>query len=146
MIVAWIAIGLLAGAALSIQAGANSVMAGAAGGALTGTLISFAVGGAALAAMLAAGLSPWPSRASLAAPWWAWLGGLYGVTYVASSAFVAPSLGAASFAGLVVAGQMIMAVLLDHYGAGGFAEHAVTPLRLLGIALVITGVVTIRLT
>jgi bacterial/archaeal transporter family-2 protein len=39
---------------------------------------------------------------------------------------------------------MIMSLVLDQYGWVGFAEHPISPLRLLGAALVVGGVVLVR--
>jgi bacterial/archaeal transporter family-2 protein len=39
---------------------------------------------------------------------------------------------------------MFVSLLLDHYGLVGFAERQVTPLRLVGAALLVAGVVLIR--
>lgn len=130
------------GGVLAVQVGLNAVMRGHSGSALSAALINFVVGSVALAAVLFATRVPLPTVAQLAgAPWWAWLAGLGGAAYVASSAVLGPMIGGAAFLACVVAGQMVASLLLDHYGWLGFPERPVAAARLLGAALVVLGVV-----
>ena len=71
------------------------------------------------------------------------MGGLLGASYVAVSALLAPRLGSATLLALIVGGQLLMSLLLDHYGWVGFATHAMNGWRLLGAALLVVGVVLI---
>ena len=79
-----------------------------------------------------------------ATPWWAWSGGVLGGVFILLVILLLPSLGAATLLALVVAGQMLAAVVMDHFGAFGLSTHHVSVSRLLGIALVIAGVVLIK--
>jgi transporter family-2 protein len=79
-----------------------------------------------------------------ATPWWAWSGGILGGVFILLVILLLPSLGAATLLALVVAGQMSAAVIMDHFGAFGLAQHSLSTSRLLGVALVIAGVVLIR--
>jgi len=58
----------------------------------------------------------------------------------------APRLGAATLVALILAGQAIASLLVDHFGWVGFPEHAVTPGRLAGVLLVASGVALVRFT
>ncbi|HZC95162.1 MAG TPA: DMT family transporter [Bradyrhizobium sp.] len=77
-------------------------------------------------------------------PWWAWSGGVFGGVFILLLILLLPSLGAATLLALVVAGQVLAAITLDHFGALGLTPHPVTTARFLGAALVIAGVVLIR--
>jgi transporter family-2 protein len=57
---------------------------------------------------------------------------------------LAPRLGAATLVAALVAGQMVASLLIDHYGWVGFAVHPVNPVRILGAALVVGGVVLVQ--
>lgn len=57
---------------------------------------------------------------------------------------MAPRLGAATTLALVVAGQMLGALIFDQVGLLGVPQHAATPGRLLGAACVVAGVLLIR--
>jgi transporter family-2 protein len=77
-------------------------------------------------------------------PWYAWTGGLYGAFFVATAAWAAPRLGVTLFLTAAIAGQLALALLLDRIGAFGLARVEIGPVRLLGVALVLAGVVLVR--
>lgn len=130
------------GMALALQVGLNSIVRLHVGSAAGAALINFVVGTVALAVALLAMRDPIPSTAQLGGiPWWGWLAGLAGASYVAGSAVIGPMIGGAAFIALIVAGQMTGALALDHFGALGFPERPVTALRLAGVACVVIGVV-----
>ncbi len=78
------------------------------------------------------------------APWWIWTGGVLGAFYLWLAIVLAPRLGATVLVGLIVAGQLIASLFLDHYGLLGFPHQPITLWRALGVALLILGVILIR--
>ena len=56
-----------------------------------------------------------------------------------------PILGPGLGFGLVVAGQLIVSVLLEHFGILVAQPHPISVLRVVGLALVFTGVALIRM-
>ena len=54
-------------------------------------------------------------------------------------------IGAAPFFGIVVAAQLVTSVLADQYGWLSFEQKDVTPLRALGVGLLIGGAALVRL-
>jgi transporter family-2 protein len=76
--------------------------------------------------------------------WWNWIGGPLGAMIVLSGAALIGELGGGVFIALVVGGQMLCSVLLDHFGLMGLPEVRITWGRLLGVVLVIAGVVCIK--
>ena len=60
-------------------------------------------------------------------------------TAPATVTIIAPRLGAASLTILVVAGQLAMSLVLDHFGLVGFARRPLDPGRAAGVALVLAG-------
>jgi transporter family-2 protein len=86
-----------------------------------------------------------PSASALReAPWWNWIGGPLGALIVLAGAALTARLGAALFIALVVGGQLLCSLLLDHFALLGLNEQPITPGRLLGAALVVTGVLCIK--
>ena len=79
-----------------------------------------------------------------AVPWWAWTGGVLGVGYVTASVLLAPKLGATRLIVLVVAGQLLASVVLDHFGLIGYAVRPFNAWRALGCVLLIAAVAIIR--
>ena len=103
------------------------------GGLLTMVVVLFALG------------ERWPSwKAVIEAPWWAWSGGVLGGVFILLMILLLPALGAATLIALVVAGQMILTITLDHFGLFGLTPHPISVSRLAGAALLIAGVVLIR--
>jgi transporter family-2 protein len=85
---------------------------------ITAALWSFVVATAAMAAVFAVfaarGRAPAPRAAALrSVPWWGWLGGLCGATYVTSVFLPIPHIGVSATVGLTVAGQQVASILVD---------------------------------
>jgi transporter family-2 protein len=135
---------LVSGAFAALQTPTNAMLARAVNSPLNAALISFAVGTFALLVLaFAVGERPNPA-AVRALPASAWLGGLYGAFFVTAAAFAAPRIGVAAFVAVLVAGQMMMALWLDHLGAFGLARQEITPVRLGGVLLILGGVLLVR--
>jgi bacterial/archaeal transporter family-2 protein len=78
------------------------------------------------------------------APPVAWIGGFIGAIYVSMVAFLVPRLGVALLFSLIVAGQMLITLVFDHYGILGVPVKAINLPRLIGVLLVIAGVILVR--
>ena len=88
---------------------------------------------------------PLPSAESLRqTEWWNWVGGPLGAVIVLAGASLVSDLGAALFIALVVGGQLVCSLLLDHFGLMGLPVQSLSPGRVLGAALVVAGVVCIK--
>lgn len=70
-------------------------------------------------------------------PRWAWLGGVVGSAYVVGSVLLTRALGAALATTLVIAAQIITAILLDHFGALGLEQRRLNSARVLAVTLVL---------
>jgi transporter family-2 protein len=131
---------LFAGAALPLQAAINARL-----GRLLGSPVwAAAVSGAVLTvALVVIGLSAFrglPRTAGASTlPWWAWTGGLCGAFVLSATTAVAPRIGTAAMIALVVAGQVICSLLLDHFGLFGLAIHPLSARRFAAAALLIAG-------
>jgi bacterial/archaeal transporter family-2 protein len=76
--------------------------------------------------------------------WWNWIGGPLGALIVLAGASLSRELGAAVFISLVVAGQLVCSVLLDHFALMGLQAVTISAGRVLGVLLVVAGVVCIK--
>ena len=142
-LIAMIAV-VLGGAATALQAPTNARMMTAVGSPVNAAFVSFAVGTAALG-ILAVLLQTRPDMAaSRALPWYAWVGGLYGAIFVVAAAWGVPRLGVATTIILMVAGQLLLSVVLDHFGAMGMPKQPISWGRVAGVGLVIAGVLMVR--
>lgn len=140
-----ILITLLSGAMIVVQAGANSTLGRLLGHPMSASLFSFITGTLALFLVMLALKIPMPVIGkALGGPGWIWIGGLLGALYVTAAVVFAPRLGAAAFISTIVAGQAIMAIVVDHYGLFGFPVKSASPMRILGILIVFAGLVVVQ--
>lgn len=141
----YIILALIAGACAPTQAGINSQLGSVMGTPSLAAMISFMIGALGLTAyVLVAGVSWPPIRTFTEIPWWMWTGGLMGAFLVFVSIILAPKLGAATTLGLMIAGQMLTSLVLDHFGIVGYEEHPTNIWRITGVCLLLAGVVLIK--
>ena len=134
------AVAFLVGALIPVQTGTNARLKEAFGEALPAVIVSSSLGIILLAAVTLGARTPWPPLSSLGgAPWWGWLGGVLGAVYAVATVLLARELGAAPLTALVVTGQLVCSVVLDHFGWVGFTEHAAGMGRIVGCLLMIAG-------
>lgn len=139
-------IALLAGAAIPFQAASNAMVGRALGHPLWATVASLTVSMLMVVPVLLVLRVPAPNlAAALQAPAWGWLGGVAGVIYVTAALMLTPRLGAGTFIVAVVAGQVIVSMLIDHYGWMGLPMRPVTWVRLAGIALILGGMAMVAM-
>ena len=107
--------------------------------------ISFAVGTIALFLYILLTGVPLGNLASAKnAPLTAWIGGFLGAFFVSVMAMIVPRIGVALSFSFAIGGQMIVTLLIDHFGWLGVPEKPINLYRVLGAALITAGVVLIR--
>jgi transporter family-2 protein len=143
---AWIVLALAAGAVLPIQGAINAQLRADLDAPIATGAFSFLVATAAMLAVLAAIPRRRPTRATLRdLPWWGWLGGLCGATYVTSVFLLIPEIGTAPTIALTVAGQQLASVLVDRHGLLRLPRRPIPRARLLGVAVLLAGVAVVQL-
>jgi transporter family-2 protein len=126
------------GGLLALQAPINAGL-GRVTGTMPAALISFAVGTAALAAVVVlSGKADGVGEATNAS-WYYLIGGLLGAVYVFTALTLVKDIGAGGVAAATIASQLTTAVFLDRIGAFGLEETPLTWERLLGVALLFGG-------
>jgi bacterial/archaeal transporter family-2 protein len=133
---------LVSGALIPVQAAANAALSKSIRGNVPfSALALFIIAGAATVLALLIARAPIPPAASLrAAPWWSYLGGLIVAFYVFSITFLALRIGVGAAISLVVTGQILAALTIDHFGLLRSLTFPLTPVRLLGAVLMGVGV------
>lgn len=74
------------------------------------------------------------------APRWSLIGGFMGLIALAGTIVAVPRIGVAATTGAIVAGQVIVSAIIDRFGLLGVAVRPLTPLRLVGLALLVLAV------
>lgn len=146
----WIVLALLAGAVLPAQGIVNGLLRHDLGAPFVVGAVSFLVATLAMAVALLFSATvlraPAPTLQGLPAmPWWGWLGGFAGAIYVTTVFTAIPVIGASAAVGLTVAGQQVASVFVDRHGWFRLPKRDVSPLRLLGVVLLLAGVAVIKL-
>jgi bacterial/archaeal transporter family-2 protein len=140
----WIIMALLSGAFLPIQAGLNTKLGKAVASPVHASMFSFVVGAVGLIGYIVLTRQTVSLSGIKEAPAYIWLGGLLGAFYVTVIILAFPKLGPGLTFGLVVAGQMIVSVLLEHFNILVSQQNPISFMKVLGIVLVVAGVVIIR--
>jgi transporter family-2 protein len=136
---------VVAGVSVALQQVLNANLRMELGSAWWAGLVSYLVGSLAMLVAIALSREPWLSGAAIArSSWISWTGGLFGAIFIGIAILMVPRLGAATVMALIVLGQMLGALTFDHLGLLGIPLHAATPLRLVGAACLLVGVVLIR--
>jgi bacterial/archaeal transporter family-2 protein len=78
-------------------------------------------------------------RAALHEPPWLWLGGLMSVFIVFAVTVAPPRIGVAATVGIVIAGNLVSAAMIDRYGLFGQDVIPIDRWRLLGLLLLAAG-------
>jgi bacterial/archaeal transporter family-2 protein len=145
MILLFGVLALLCGVVLTSQIGSNALLGKLLGDSYIPAAVNMLIGVVTTGALLLIVHKPLPATHTAAAvPWWIWIaGGALGTIYLTGNILLAPKLGAGALVGLVVTGQLLFAVLCDHFGWLGFAQHSATVWRALGCLLLIGGVALI---
>jgi bacterial/archaeal transporter family-2 protein len=137
--VVFFGLAILAGAMIAVQSVLNAALGGRTGhlgSVLILTLVSVSV--------LLILIRLFPGTADLRqlpglSEWYLYLGGILGIAILAAPIFLIPRIGAtATLTGLVV-GQLLLAVLIDHFGAFNVQRVEIDLTRLFGVILLALG-------
>jgi bacterial/archaeal transporter family-2 protein len=145
----WVALAVLAGAALPLQGAINAELRADLDAPIAAGAVSFVVATTAMAGLLLGSLAlaggPKPRIEPLRRlPWWGWLGGLVGAAYVVSVFSLIPEIGAAATIALTVAGQQLASVAVDRFGLLRLQRRPITGTRVAAAGALLAGVVLIQ--
>ena len=127
-----LAVVVLAGAVLSVQAAINGRL-GESVGVLRSSLLTFAVG-AVVTGLLIFFFEPVQGVSLLDVPKWQLTGALFGVVYMMVMVGAVPVVGAAVATVAVITGQLAMGMLIDNFGWLGNPAIELSGSRLLAMA------------
>jgi transporter family-2 protein len=130
----------LAGLTITTQAGVNSQLRFAVNNPWVAAFISFLVGTIFLGLFIIATKQTTPSLAQLRGiELYKFSGGLLGAFFVTVIIFSVPRIGSANVFALVIAGQLLFALVYDHFGLFGFPQSDINWVKLAGVVLLIVG-------
>ena len=132
-----IVVGLIGGIAVGTQAPIAGAMGQRIGGASSSLIVHLGGTVASLLLLIARGgeqIHQWPNL-----PWYMLCCGGLGLVLYLSISHTVPKLGAASAIILIIVGQLMAGLVIDHFGAFDTASRAFDPSRLLAVALLLAG-------
>lgn len=137
----------LGGICVATQVGVNGQLSKIVGNALNATLISFVIGAVSMVPVVflsgkSAGLQQIPTVMSNTP--WLLVGGVLGAIYVTTNVASAPQIGPALTICLIIMGQLIGGLAIEHFGWLGFPENPITLQKVIGLILMVSGVVLIK--
>lgn len=140
----WIIMAFVAGTFLPVQAGLNAKMGKAIESPVYASMISFITGAIAVFIYILFTKQHVSWAGLRSAPAYTWLAGALGAFYVTTVILAFPRIGPALTFGLVVLGQMVIAVILEHFNTLVAHQHNISAWRIVGVLLIVGGVIIIR--
>lgn len=136
---------VVAGIMIPFQSAMNAQLGRVLHSAYYSTLVVFLVAVCSIGVFIVCSRQAFPSIQSLSnAPVWAYGGGIIGAAYILLIIVCAPKLGIGNVTVLVLLGQMIAALCIDHFGWLQSPVHAINWQRLLGVLMVAGGVYLVK--
>ncbi|PKP70509.1 MAG: hypothetical protein CVT82_06870 [Alphaproteobacteria bacterium HGW-Alphaproteobacteria-4] len=133
------------GVLVSAQPPLNAILSRALGSAYAATTISILVALVfSLVALAIAGTGASSVAALIQVPWWVYLAGVVGAVFVGAGVVIAPVTGALLFFVCILTGQLLGAMIMDHFGAFGLIVREVSVPRLAGFGLVLAGALMVQ--
>jgi bacterial/archaeal transporter family-2 protein len=141
------AVALAIGMGFAVQTSINANLAKGLGSSLVAAVTSFGVGFAMLSVLAFATGQAQAVSGFRHLPVWIWLsGGVLGAGIVFGSLYLVPRIGVAALAAFIIAGQLMAAALIDHFGLLGVPVNELNLWRVVGIVLLFAGALLVRFT
>lgn len=131
MMILMVLLAIAGGAMLSVQSAVNSRL-GSQVGVFKSAFLTFAIG-AMITALLIFYFEPNHEKTLMDVPKWQLLGAMFGVPYLVIMVIAVQRIGAAVATVAVIFGQLLMSVLIDHFGWFGNDIIPFSPYRLLAV-------------
>ena len=136
---------LLIGGFLSVQGSINAQLSSFLKHPLQASLTNFLVGTVILILLNIILRTSLPSIAEMkSVPWYLFLGGAIGAMFVTSVVLLIPRIGVTTMLAASIAGQLIIASIIDHYGFFNVTVHPISLSRIAGIIMLLLGIFLIQ--
>ena len=143
----WQAIGFSGGAIFAMQPSMNSLLSIGLYSSVHAAFISFFTATIVLiviAVIIPSNRVHIPEIFSLDSPWWSWLGGIIGGTFVTGFAFFASKTGIGILLVTSICGLLANSLAIDKFGWFGTLKKRIRPIQYLGLICVVVGIMILR--
>lgn len=144
----WQTIGFSGGAVFAMQPSMNSLLSAGLSSSVHAALISFFTATVLLlviAVVFRSNREHIPQIFSLSRPWWSWLGGIIGGTFVTGFAFLASKTGIGVLLVTSICGLLTCSLMIDKYGLLGASKKKIRAIQYVGLLCIIIGIMILRL-
>jgi bacterial/archaeal transporter family-2 protein len=141
----FIVLALLAGIMIPFQSAMNAQLGKTLQSPYYATLTVFIIAAIGISVYILASKFALPTTIQFAAaPKWSYLGGVLGGSYILLIVICAPKLGIGNVTVMVLLGQLLAAIIIDHFGLLGATIHLLNWKRIVGVTLLIMGVYLVK--
>ncbi|MCT4782697.1 MULTISPECIES: DMT family transporter [Exiguobacterium] len=141
----WRLFGIGTGMMSATQTAINGHLGAVLESALKGAFVSFVVGTMALLLIVILMRPTVQWRGLAGQPAWIWFGGIIGALFIGGNVFIVPLVGTGVAVVIVIIGLLCGSLLIDRFGWFGAAKHPVTGIQLVSLAIMVIGILLIRL-
>ena len=143
----WQLTGVSGGAIFAMQPPMNSLLSAELGSSVHAAFFSFLSATAVLflIVLLRSDRRHLPQIFSTDRPWWSWLGGIIGGTFVTGFAFFAAKVGIGLLLVTSICGLLTCSLIIDKYGLLGADKKPVGAVQYIGLLCVMAGIAVLRL-
>jgi transporter family-2 protein len=137
----YLVMALITGALIPVQASTNAEFSKSIGNPFITGLMVFVIGLAGMVLFLLVSRTALPTTQQMvSAPLYSYLGGIIVVGYVIMISILVPRIGVGTSVAFIVTGQVIFAVIIDHFGLFNVAPRSIDLTRLIGLVMLVGGV------
>ena len=143
----WRILAAVAGAAMAVQMAVNAGLGKALGSPIHASFISFFTGWTILiiiAAALKQNFKNLKEAFGKGRPWWIYIGGVLGGSFVLGGTFLAPRIGTGEVVVIALVGQILASIAIDQFGLLGALKKPIGILKIMGLAIMIAGVTLVK--
>ncbi|EEM56285.1 MULTISPECIES: DMT family transporter [Bacillus cereus group] len=143
----WRIVGIMAGMLMAIQIAINGQLGKVLHSSSHAALVSFFVGTITLiiiVGIIDRSYTNIKEPIKQSAPWWIWLGGILGGSYVLINVYLVDQIGNGQTVILTLFGQIIGSLMVEQFGLLNSLKNRVKPIQIFGLIVMIAGVFLIR--
>ncbi len=135
---------ITAGACIAIQAAMNAELGVALNSSIKATGYAFLTSFLMVALVVAVQPQPLPDNLLERVPWYSWFSFIFSVLGVGSLYYLIPKMGVGNLMSYALSGQVLLAMIISHYGLFSSPIKLMTVSKLIGAGFLITGIVLIN--
>ncbi|MEW9799640.1 DMT family transporter [Alteromonas sp. CYL-A6] len=140
-----ILLAFIAGGLIAVQAGINSQLGVMLRNPMFATVVAFVMSALVSSVAITFIAPAWPTKSLIKTiPVFLWFGGVLSAVGVGLFYYLIPKMGVGSMMSFALTGQLLLSVLISHYGLFGLPQIAITPIKLAGIVSMIVGLILLN--